>query len=134
MSTEKITLNINSIDLANIDLLVENGFAANRSELMKTAIKNYLLKLDEETKELLQAKKHEAGIEKAAWFFGFNKIDMDYIKAQIKANMTVKVLAYGTITIDKKIPIELLKQYITDIKVYGVFKAQKEVKDYYKNK
>ena len=133
MNTEKITLNMNTIDLANIDLLVEHGFAANRSELMKNAIKNYLLGLDKETRLLLNAMQMKAEKEMRQWYFGFNKLNFDYFNEMISSNATGKILSYGTFSIGKSIPLEVVKKVIKEIKVYGVFRASKEVKDYYKN-
>src|SRR5262245_26306604 len=40
--TEKITLNVSPVDLGHIDLLVEEGFYSNRSDFMRTAIRNLL--------------------------------------------------------------------------------------------
>lgn len=132
MNTEKITLNVNTIDLANIDLLVEHGFAANRSELMKNAIKNYLIGLDKETRLLLNAMQMKAEKEQDQWYFGFNKLGMDYFNEMISKNQTGKILAYGTFSIDKNIPIDVIKKVIKEVKVYGVFRASKEVKNFYK--
>ncbi len=134
MNTEKITLNVNSIDLANIDLLVEHGFAANRSELMKNSIKNYLMSLDKETRLLLNAMQMKAEREQRQWYFGFNKLGIDYFNEMISGNVTGKILAYGTFSISNKIPLDVIKKVITEIKVYGVFRATKEVKNFYKDK
>jgi Arc/MetJ-type ribon-helix-helix transcriptional regulator len=134
MNTEKLTLNINTIDLANIDLLVENGFASNRSDLMKNAIKNYLASLDKETKLLLNALQMKAEREQRQWYFGFNKLGIDYFNEMVSGQTTGKILAYGTFSISKKIPLDVIKKVIKEIKVYGVFIASKEVKDFYKGK
>src|SRR6516164_749190 len=40
--TEKITINLGPIDLGQIDLLVEEGFYSNRTDLIRTAIRNQL--------------------------------------------------------------------------------------------
>ena len=39
---EKITINIGYVDLGQIDLLVQEGFYANRTDLIRTAIRNQL--------------------------------------------------------------------------------------------
>ena len=75
---------MNAMDLADIDLLVENGFAANRSEFMKTAIKSYLANREDETKQLLETEKHNAKIDHRHWFFGFNKITEKYLNEKVK--------------------------------------------------
>jgi Arc/MetJ-type ribon-helix-helix transcriptional regulator len=40
--SEKITINLGPIDLGQIDLLVEEGFYSNRTDLIRTAIRNQL--------------------------------------------------------------------------------------------
>src|SRR5258708_21765716 len=40
--TEKITINLGPVDLGQIDLLVEEGFYSNRTDLIRTAIRNQL--------------------------------------------------------------------------------------------
>ena len=40
--TEKITINLGLIDLGQIDLLVQEGFYSNRTDLIRTAIRNQL--------------------------------------------------------------------------------------------
>jgi len=132
MNTEKITLNMNAMDLADIDLLVENGFAANRSEFMKTAIKSYLANREGETKQLLETEKHNAKIDHRHWFFGFNKISEKYLNEKLLENKIVSISSYGMFTVDKNVSLDLMKQCIKDIKIHGTFKAPKEIKDYYK--
>ena len=132
MNTEKITLNMNAMDLANIDLLVGNGFAANRSELMKTAIKSYLTNLEKESKLLLEVEQHEAKVNHWHWMFGFNKITEKYLNEKINDNKLVYISSYGMLAIDKNVSLDLMMQCIKEMKVHGVFKASKEIKDYYK--
>src|SRR6266702_8538684 len=40
--SEKITINLGPVDLGQIDLLVEEGFYSNRTDLIRTAIRNQL--------------------------------------------------------------------------------------------
>lgn len=38
--SEKITINLGCVDLGQIDLLVQEGFYSNRTDLIRTAIRN----------------------------------------------------------------------------------------------
>src|SRR5208283_5111841 len=40
--TEKITINVGFVDLGHIDLLVQEGFYSNRTDFIRTAIRNQL--------------------------------------------------------------------------------------------
>ena len=49
--TEKITINLGYVDLGHIDLLVQEGFYSNRTDFIRTAIRNRLAAHDEEVKK-----------------------------------------------------------------------------------
>ena len=132
MSTEKITLNISAIDLANIDLLVENGFASNRSDLMKTAIKQHLSNLDKETKQLILVEETEAAQNKKHWIFGIHRINSKTIKQHIDNNEHWSIVTYGMLIIDSNVTLAEMRECIEDIKVFGSIRANKDIKDYYK--
>ena len=100
------------MDLADIDLLVENGFASNRSELMKTAIKSYLSNREDQTKQLLQAEIHEAKATNYHWFFGFNKLTEKYLNEKISKNQVVNISSYGMFSVEKGVTLDLMKQCI----------------------
>src|ERR1700752_5353995 len=40
--TEKITINLGYVDLGQVDLMVQEGFCSNRTDLIRTAIRNQL--------------------------------------------------------------------------------------------
>src|SRR6202521_1735029 len=40
--TEKITINLGYVDLGHIDLMVQDGFYSNRTDFIRTAIRNQL--------------------------------------------------------------------------------------------
>src|ERR1700694_1035819 len=40
--TEKLTINLGVVDLGQIDLLVQEGFYSNRTDMIRTAIRNQL--------------------------------------------------------------------------------------------
>src|SRR3712207_8916575 len=42
LETEKITSNLGVVDLGQIDLLVQEGFYANRTDFIRTAIRNQI--------------------------------------------------------------------------------------------
>jgi acetolactate synthase-1/3 small subunit len=45
VETEKITINLGYVDLGRIDLLVQEGFYSNRTDFIRTAIRNQLERL-----------------------------------------------------------------------------------------
>ncbi len=133
MNTEKITLNISAIDLANIDLLVENGFAINRSEFMKTAIKQYLSNLEDETKLLIKNEESQAKKNRLGWVFGGYYLTKDAVQKYIANQENVRLIVYGFLMVEEGITTDQLSKCITSVKVFGVIKADKQIKEYLKN-
>ena len=54
--TEKITINLGLVDLGQVDLLVQEGFYANRTDFIRTAIRNQLTTHSEEVKRTVARK------------------------------------------------------------------------------
>src|SRR6185369_2945521 len=60
--TEKITINLGYVDLGHIDLLVHEGFYSNRTDFIRTAIRNQLSTHREEVKQSIVRHTLELGL------------------------------------------------------------------------
>ena len=60
--TEKITINLGYVDLGHIDLLVQEGFYSNRTDFIRTAIRNQLSTHDEEVRKSIVRHTLELGL------------------------------------------------------------------------
>ena len=60
--SEKITINLGYVDLGHIDLMVQEGFFANRTDFIRTAIRNQLDRHDEAAKRSVARKGLELGL------------------------------------------------------------------------
>ena len=56
IDTEKITINLGFVDLGQIDLLVQEGFYSNRTDMIRTAIRNQLAVHTEAVKQTVARK------------------------------------------------------------------------------
>ena len=65
-TTEKITININAVDLGYIDVLVREGYYATRTEFIKTAIKQQLERHNRELERMIE-RKEQAPLERRHW-------------------------------------------------------------------
>ncbi|RYY80427.1 MAG: CopG family transcriptional regulator, partial [Comamonadaceae bacterium] len=72
---EKITINLGCVDLGQIDLLVQEGFYANRTDLIRTAIRNQLASHGDAVKQAVARKTLSLGIQH------FSKADLQAAKA-----------------------------------------------------
>ena len=60
--SEKITINLGFVDLGNIDLLVKDGFYSNRTDFIRTAIRNQLATHSEQAKKSIVRQTLELGL------------------------------------------------------------------------
>jgi Arc/MetJ-type ribon-helix-helix transcriptional regulator len=65
--TEKITINLGYVDLGHIDLLVQEGFYSNRTDFIRTAIRNQLSTHGEEVRKSIVRHTLELGLRAQIW-------------------------------------------------------------------
>lgn len=125
-ATEKITININTVDLGYIDVLVSEGYYATRTEFIKNAIKRQLEGHNRELERLIQRKE-----QKNPCIVGigcFTKSDL--LKARA-AEQKLRITVVGLLIIPESIPLELIEETVESINVYGVIRCSREVKARY---
>jgi Arc/MetJ-type ribon-helix-helix transcriptional regulator len=116
--TEKITINISVVDLGKIDLLVEEGFYSNRTDVIRTAIRNQLDKHDDEVKQTVKRNHFVLGV------LVYTKEGLEKRLAK-KERLSVRVV--GMLVISDDVSPDLADATFDSIKVLGVFKANKAV-------
>jgi Arc/MetJ-type ribon-helix-helix transcriptional regulator len=117
--TEKITINLGPIDLGQIDLLVEEGFYSNRTDLIRTAIRNQLAIHAQVVQETVVRRALVLGMQH------FSKADLEAIRA---ANEQLDVQVLGLASIAADVSPELARATINSIVVLGAFHATPAVK------
>lgn len=116
---EKITINLGYVDLGQIDLLVQEGFYANRTDLIRTAIRNQLVAHGEVVKQVVARKTLVLGIQH------FTAADLRAVQASGEA-LQIRVLGLATIALD--VTPELALSAIESVVVLGALHASREVK------
>lgn len=117
--TEKITINVGYVDLGHIDLLVQEGFYSNRSDFIRTAIRNQLSAHGEEVKKSITRHTLELGLRH------YTRDDLEAVKAAGE-KLHIKVLGLASIAPD--VPVALALGTIDSITVLGALHASKEIK------
>jgi Arc/MetJ-type ribon-helix-helix transcriptional regulator len=117
--TEKITINLSAVDLGKIDLLVNEGLYANRSDLIRTAIRNQLDKHNLEVQQSVTRHAYTIGV------LVYDKSDFEKMKAKGKK---IKLNIVGMLHLGKDIPPELALEVVESIQVRGIFHASDELK------
>lgn len=126
-TTEKITINLNVVELGYIDLLVNEGYYSNRTDFIKSAVRRQLDNHGDDTKKLLKGKE-DRGYELSVGIICLTK---KYLEEMLKKGEKKNVIFVGLFILPQDIPIELLQQTIESIKVHGICKCSREVKEFY---
>ena len=117
--TEKITINLGLIDLGQIDLLVQEGFYSNRTDLIRTAIRNHLATHAEAVRQAVTRKTLVLGLVE------FTRADLEGVKKSAK-RLRIQVLGLARIAPD--VPVALALATIESVSVLGAFHASPAVK------
>jgi Arc/MetJ-type ribon-helix-helix transcriptional regulator len=117
--TEKITINLGYVDLGHIDLLVQEGFYSNRTDFIRTAIRNQLSSHGEEVRKSILRHTLELGLRH------FTRADLEAVKGTGE-KLHIKVLGLASIAPDVTPALALAT--IESITVLGALHASTEVK------
>ena len=116
---EKITINIGCVDLGQIDLLVQEGFYANRTDLIRTAIRNQLTTHGDAVRNVVTRKTLVLGIQH------YSAADLLAVKA---AGTQLRIRVLGLATIADDVTPKLALATIESLTVLGAFHASPAVK------
>ncbi|MCA1716213.1 MAG: CopG family transcriptional regulator [Actinobacteria bacterium] len=118
--TEKITINLGLVDLGQIDLLVREGFYQNRTDFIRTAIRNQIGEHAEAVKQTVARKTLVLGLQ------NYTRRDLEAVRA---AGEALQIRVLGLVTIADDVPPELALATIDSIEVLGAFRASPAVKE-----
>ncbi|RYH03306.1 CopG family transcriptional regulator [Salipiger sp. IMCC34102] len=117
--SEKITINLGYVDLGRIDLLVQEGFYSNRSDFIRTAIRNQLDTQGDTVSRSIDRHTMELGLR------DYSVTDLEALRA---ANEVLHVKVVGLARIHPDVTPELALATIGSITVLGALQASAEVK------
>lgn len=119
IEAEKITLNLGPVDLGHVDLLVQEGFYATRTDFLRTAIRNQLLAHADVLKQAVARKTLVLGLQR------YTRKDLEAVLA---AGQKLQIRILGLATIDEDVSPKLALATIDEIFVLGAFHASSAVK------
>ncbi len=117
--TEKITINLGLVDLGQVDLLVQEGFYSNRTDFIRTAIRNQISAHAEEVRQTVARKTLVLGLQH------YTRQDLEAVQA---ASETLEIKVLGLASIADDVSPELALATIDSIVVLGAFRASPAVK------
>jgi Arc/MetJ-type ribon-helix-helix transcriptional regulator len=117
--SEKLTINLGFVDLGHIDLLVRDGFYSNRSDFIRTAIRNQLAAHADRAKEAALRLTLELGLRT------FTRQDLEAVRA---AGERLRIRVLGLAVIADDVTADLARATIESIMVLGALHAPADVK------
>jgi Arc/MetJ-type ribon-helix-helix transcriptional regulator len=117
--SEKITINLGFVDLGQVDLLVSEGFYGNRTDFIRTAIRNQLSGHADAVKQVVARK---------LLVLGLQHFSADDLRARRAANQMLHIRVLGLATIAEDVSAELALETIASIEVLGALHASPAVK------
>ena len=117
--SEKITINLGFVDLGQIDLLVREGFYSNRTDLIRTAIRQQLLSHAETVRQIVARQTLTLGLQR------ISRAELEALRA---AGQTLHLRVLGLASIAADVSPELARATIASVAVLGALSASAEVK------
>jgi Arc/MetJ-type ribon-helix-helix transcriptional regulator len=117
--SEKVTINLGHVDLGRIDLLVNDGFYQNRTDFIRTAIRNHLDQHRSVVAQSIARQRLELGLR----HYGRNELE-----AVQSAGEMLAIRVLGLVVIAEDVTPELARATIASIRVLGALQANPEVK------
>lgn len=117
--SEKITINLGFVDLGHIDLMVRDGFYANRTDFIRTAIRNQLDRHSDVLRQSVTRKTLELGL------CHYSRSDLEAARDRGEL-LHINVLGLASIATD--VSPELARTVIASVTVLGALQASAPVK------
>lgn len=117
--TEKITVNLGFIDLGHIDLMVQDGFYANRADFIRSAIRGQLDRHSEVVRNAIARKTLELGLRH------YSRADLEAARA---AGTRLRINVLGLASIAHDVTPDLARDVIESVTVLGALHASPELR------
>jgi Arc/MetJ-type ribon-helix-helix transcriptional regulator len=117
--TEKMTVNVGVVDLGQVDLLVQEGFYSNRSDLIRTALRNQLALHADAVRQTVARRTLTVGLQH------YSRSDLEKVAA---AGQRLQVQVVGLARIADDVTPELARAAIESVTVLGAFQASPAVR------
>ena len=133
--TEKVSVNINTSTLSQIDLLVDNGYYSNRSDFINQALRdglhNHQNTLDRIINEQTGGNTARGKKNPHHWFVGVYHFDCRALAEMKASGETGSITGYGVLAIDEKLDETELFETVESIRIKGKTLATPPVKQHY---
>ena len=117
--SEKLTINLGYVDLGQIELLVQEGFYSNRSDFIRTAIRNQIERHADTVRQVVTRKSVHLGL---------RQITRAELEAALAAGERLELRILGLAVMDADVTADLARAAIQGMTILGAFHASDAVK------
>lgn len=117
--SEKITINLGYVDLGHVDLLVQEGFYSNRTDFIRTAIRNQIERHADTVQKVVTRKSVDLGLRH------FSRADLEAVR---DAGERLEIRVLGLASIAEDVTPELARATIASLTVLGALHASPAIK------
>jgi Arc/MetJ-type ribon-helix-helix transcriptional regulator len=117
--TEKITINLGYVDLGHVDLLVQEGCYSNRTDFIRTAIRNQIERHADIVRQAVTRKSVDLGLRR------FSRADLEAVR---EAGQRLEIRVLGLASIAEDVTPELARATIASLTVLGALHASPAIK------
>ena len=134
MKSEKVTINLSAVELAQIDFLVEKGLYVSRSDFIRLATRKQTESHQKEIEQFVDpsAQGTFAGVgiitDSLAWGLGILGIGKEQVEEAFRTGQKINIRAIGVLKIDKDVDPKQFKQVLSRVKISGKVIAEPEIK------
>ncbi len=118
--SDKVTVNVGLVDLGQLDLLVEEGFYSNRTDFVRTAIRNQLQVHADAIRQTVTRKRYVMGM------YRYSRRELTELVA---SGQRLEIHVLGLALIEDDVPAALAQEAIASIQVLGAFIAPPAVRE-----
>ena len=122
---EKLTINLGVVELAQIDVLVEQGIYSNRSDFIRSSIRRYLESYKDKIENVLQP---VSGRRNWRWTVGILTINKGTLLSLVDENATIRLSVIGMLYVENDVSAELFKKAVKQVNLRGKLVASDEIK------
>ncbi|MFA6675860.1 MAG: hypothetical protein WCS49_03205 [Bacilli bacterium] len=132
MSYEKVSVNVEDKSLAYIDLLIADGFYANRSDFINQAIESQISKEIKNIDKLINLHTKNDEVDENQWFFGIANFNKEFLEKAKLQNKKLNINGFGVLSFSFDCSDELIFATIKSISKRIKIHANKSVIGHYK--
>lgn len=126
MNTEGINVNVNIVDVGRMELLINKGLYSDSEDFINKAIIHELSNHEDVIVNVI--KELDSDLH---FHFGNVVLNSDKLANMKFGNKKKKLFVIGRLTVESEVPLQLMKDTIETIKVFGPCSATSEIKDFY---